>query len=105
MKRAVLCFLALFYASLAFSEQIWIDVRTPEEYAEDHIDGDMNIPFQDIVTGVEKLYPDKSTSIHLYCRSGKRAGKAFASLVEAGYTNVIAVGGIDDARKLREIAP
>jgi len=43
----------------------------------------------------------KDQKIILYCRSGKRAGKALIVLKEEGYTNVINAGGIEDIIKLR----
>jgi phage shock protein E len=34
----------------------------------------------------------------VYCRSGRRSGIAQSALEEAGYTNVVNVGGLEDAR-------
>ena len=100
--------IGLLIGPLSYADTVWIDVRTSIEYQIDHIDGDTRISYGDIVAGMSELYPDKSTEIRLYCRSGGRADKAMASLREAGYTNVSNAGGIDDARKeieLGEYAP
>ena len=102
MKKVVFI-LTLCFASLAIAEPAWIDVRTIEEYQQDHIDGDVRISHEQIVTEVEKLFPDKTQAIYLYCRSGRRAGIAMAKLEEAGYTNVSNMGGISDVRKVRVI--
>ncbi len=47
------------------------------------------------------LHPSRDADIHLYCRSGGRAGKAKRALEAAGYTSVENAGGIADARKQR----
>jgi len=86
------------------SESVWIDVRTVEEYSDDHITGDANIPLATIDPDQLASQYGKDTEINLYCRSGNRAGQAMAILQEAGFTNVNNVGGIDDVRELRDIA-
>lgn len=105
MRKSILSLAALvllgFQFAIAEAEVVWIDVRTSLEHAVDSIEGDPRIPHDEIVAGIADLYPDKSTEIHLYCRSGGRAGKAVAALQSAGYTNVSNAGGIDDARQAR----
>ncbi len=96
-----LLLLLLTQGALAWADAVWIDVRTAMEHAVDNIDGDVRIPHDEIVEGVSERYPDKSTEIHLYCRSGGRAGQAADALEAAGYTNVANAGGIDDARESR----
>ncbi len=103
MKRIVLFFLTIMFASIAFAEATWIDVRSAEEYGEDHINGDINISYEQIVPQVKKLFPDRNTELHLYCKSGRRAGIAMSKLQAAGYTNITNAGGIDDARVERKI--
>lgn len=90
-------------ASYAETETVWIDVRSAVEHKLDHIDGDIRVSHIDIVEKVSELFPDKTTPIGLYCRSGGRAGKALQALNEVGYNNVQNVGGIDAARKERGI--
>ncbi len=102
--KLLLIFSALGFNASSNAEPIWIDVRSVSEYNEDHIDGDTLIPHEQIVQQVSELFPDKSSEIHLYCRSGGRAGRALSALEEAGYTNVLNAGGIDDAREQRGIS-
>ena len=83
-------------------QTVWIDVRTVEEYQQDHIDDTANIPHLEITDRIDSLNLRKSTPIKLYCRSGVRAGLALTALEELGYTNVENVGGIADARALLE---
>jgi phage shock protein E len=108
MKFKSLCktlfvLLALSLSQLSYAETVWIDVRSSVERAVSSIDGDIHVAYTDIAEEVTKLYPDKSTEIHLYCQSGGRAEKAKSSLEAAGYTNVVNAGGISDARKERGI--
>ncbi len=103
LKAILLSLSLLLTPILAYAEPVWIDVRTEAEYQASHIEGDPLIPHQQIVAGVTEKFPDKETEIHLYCRSGSRAGKAKSALEKAGYTNVINEGGIDDAREKRNL--
>jgi len=79
---------------------VLLDVRTPPEYAEHHIDGAANIPVDELVarsTEIERLTgSDKAKPIVVYCHSGKRAARAKMLLLEAGYQQVTNLGGIDD---------
>lgn len=88
----------------AFAGTVWVDVRSSLEHKVDNIEGDPLISHSDIVPEIEKLYPERDTSIKLYCRSGGRAGKAAEALRAAGYTDVENVGSIGDARQRRGLA-
>jgi phage shock protein E len=73
-----------------------IDVRTPEEFASGHIDGAVNIPYEQIGTGIRSIRNlPKDSPILLYCRSGRRSAIARASLEQQGYRRVIDGGGLD----------
>ncbi|MFV0572277.1 MAG: rhodanese-like domain-containing protein [Xanthomarina gelatinilytica] len=58
-----------------FKTQI-IDVRTPEEFQEGHIEGALNIDFysEDFEKEFHKL--DKEQPVYLYCRSGYRSNQS-----------------------------
>lgn len=78
------------------SGYIILDVRRPDEYAEGHIPGAINLPNEEIgTTEIDKL-PDKSQLILVYCRSGRRSKEASEKLVKLGYTNIVEFGGILD---------
>lgn len=89
--------------TIAAPQAVYIDVRTWAEYQIDHIDGDTRIHVSEVVKGVSERFPDKSTPIKLYCRSGVRSGSALEKLKAAGYLDVENLGGIDDARLKRGI--
>lgn len=72
---------------------VLLDVRTPEEYAEGHIEGSKNIPLQNIETA-ELIIKDKETPLFVHCRSGARSAQATGILKRMGYTNVEDIGGI-----------
>lgn len=72
-----------------------VDVRTPQEYADGHIPGAINIPNEDITT----TPPDglsKDDTLIVYCRTGVRSKQASDKLVSMGFTNVNDMGGIVD---------
>ena len=84
--------------SLMAPKTVWIDVRSLDEYNENHISNTEHIPHTEIVAQISDLDLDKSAPIKLFCRSGVRAGLALTALQDLGYTNVENVGGISDAR-------
>lgn len=75
---------------------ILLDVRTLEEYQEQHIPGAICIPNEDIGSDEISALPDKDQCILVYCRSGNRSKQASEKLVKLGYTNVVEFGGIID---------
>ena len=75
---------------------ILIDVRSAEEFAQDHIPGAINIPNETIGTAEIPELPDKDQSILVYCRSGNRSKQASEKLAALGYTNIVEFGGIND---------
>ena len=82
------------------AKAVWIDVRTPTEYASGHLQQAVLIPFDGIEAGVARLQLAKDTPIYLYCAVGGRAGKAKQRQDALDYTNVTNVGGLADARAL-----
>ena len=77
-------------------DYIILDARRPDEYAEGHIPGAINIPNEEIGSAEISELPDKSQLILVYCRSGRRSKEASKKLVKLGYTNIVEFGGIQD---------
>ena len=75
---------------------IILDARRPDEFAEGHIPGAINVPNEEIGTAEIAELPDKSQLILVYCRSGRRSKEASEKLVKLGYTNIVEFGGILD---------
>lgn len=95
---AMTCLLAL--TSVAWAgEAHWIDVRTTDEFSAGHVDGAVNIPYGDISQRISEVTKSKDELIYVYCRSGRRSGIAKDTLDADGFTNVINLGGLEDARK------
>ena len=80
----------------ARQDAVWIDVRTPGEYARGHVDKAVNIPYQDIGKRITEITNNKDQKIIVYCASGHRAGIARETLLKQGYTDVTNAGGYRD---------
>ena len=68
-----------------------VDVRTPEEYAQGHLQGAINIPLSDLPLRIGGLDPNRP--ILVYCQTGYRSAQASAILVKAGFTQVYNMDG------------
>lgn len=79
------------------AEAVWIDVRSPEEFAEGRLDGAILIPHTEIMAMIAEKVPKKDTEIYLYCRSGRRAEMAQEELLRAGYNKVTNYGSLENA--------
>lgn len=66
-----------------------IDVREPDEFAEERIAGSVNVPLSRFRFGMELgAQPDKNAKVLVVCRSGVRAEKAARILIASGYKHV-----------------
>ena len=110
MSRSFLVLLCLltafvFSSSIWADEALWIDVRSAEEFAAGHVQGAVNIPYTEIDVRIGEVTEDKDALVYVYCRSGRRSGIAQSTLEQAGYTNVVNQGGLQDAlKKASELA-
>ncbi|MFW6042558.1 MAG: rhodanese-like domain-containing protein [Chloroflexota bacterium] len=73
-------------------EYFVLDVREPEEFAESHIEGAINIPLRELLRNVAEL-PTTTTPILIYCRSQKRSTHALVILRELGYVQAFNLEG------------
>ncbi|AFY71716.1 Rhodanese-like protein [Thalassoporum mexicanum PCC 7367] len=85
---------------------VLIDVRSPQEYAEDHILGSVLVPIDEIESGdgVQQIQAiveqslgagQPQPTVVLYCRTGPRSHRAYAKLSKAADFNfVVLEGGI-----------
>lgn len=76
---------------------ILLDVRTPEEYEEVHIENAVLLPVQQLsaqsLTDVGLGENAKDKEIIIYCRSGARSETAYSIMESLGYTNIQSVAG------------
>ena len=72
-----------------------LDVRTPEEFAEGHIGGAMNIDWkaEDFAQKAQEQLA-KDRPVMVYCRSGRRSAEASAVLEELGFKTFNLLDGI-----------
>lgn len=79
-----------------------IDVRTPEEYKEEHLPGAINIPLDQVPQRLDEL---RSLPVPLvaYCRSGTRSGMAVSLMKQNGILKVYNGGGLEDLKRNPEL--
>lgn len=75
-------------AELAASGVTVLDVRTPEEYAEGHIEGARLIDFYSATFADQVAALDPGQEYLVYCRSGNRSGQAVGLMQELGIDRV-----------------
>jgi len=78
-----------------------IDVRTPQEFTQGHIDGAINIPWEETSALVSAIGSDKQRSVVVYCRSGNRSGKAKVVLEKQGYTDIFNATGYKSLKQTK----
>jgi rhodanese-related sulfurtransferase len=82
------------------TDLIVVDVRTPAEYNDGHIEGAQLINWNDSQFENQINQLDKSKPIVVYCAVGGRSGKAYARLKTLGFKEVFDMkGGFDAWRK------
>ncbi len=73
-----------------------IDVRTPQEFAEEHIENATNIDFYSEAFLEELDNLDKNKTYLVYCRSGGRSGSALDIMAELNFKEAYNIlGGIN----------
>ena len=94
MKKLSLLSIFLIFQLYA-SDVFIIDVRTPEEFSNGHLEESINYEWQEIALKIRDI--DKNEKIYLYCRSGNRSQKATNILLDLGYKDVTNLGSLDKA--------
>ena len=86
-----------FSSKVAEAGIITLDVRTPGEFNEGHIEGAKLIDFQSGNFESEIATLDKTKTYAVYCRSGSRSGQAVKVMSDAGFSNIYNLdGGVID---------
>ena len=88
---------AQFAAGLRQPGAVLVDVRRPDEFAQGHLPGAVNIEVTapDFAQRVAALDHTKPT--YVYCRSGARSAKAAEQLTKTGFARVSnLLGGVTD---------
>ena len=82
-----------FSTKVAEAGVITLDVRTPIEFAEGHIEGARLIDFQSGNFENDIAALDKNATYAVYCRSGNRSGQAVKVMQDAGFKNIYNLNG------------
>ena len=75
-------------------DSVLIDVRSPGEFSQGHIEGSANCPVGDIANRIAAICSDKSANIIVFCASGMRSSAARNVLMKMGYASVFNGGGV-----------
>ena len=70
-----------------------LDVRTPEEFADGHLEGAVLVDFYDADFADQLAALDPDVPYLLYCRSGNRSGETLGVMEQLGFTSVANVDG------------
>ncbi len=73
---------------------VLLDVRTPDEFSQGHIQGATLMPVQLLGQNLAELDDSKNKKIVVYCASGMRSVAASRILSENGFTAINLKGGI-----------
>lgn len=92
-KKGLLA-LTLVFSLPVFAAEHWIDVRVPEQYQQEHVQGAINIPLKEVKERIATAVPDKNDTVKVYCNAGRQSGQAKEILSEMGYTHVENAGGL-----------
>ena len=84
----------------ALDGALWIDVREIDEWEQGHLPGAVLVPRGNLESRIERIAPDKSRPVVLYCAVGARSAFSAKTLSELGYTDVHSLaGGIEDWKR------
>lgn len=75
------------------SNVILLDIRSHQEYEEEHLNGAINIPIYDLYRNAPKILQNKETIIIAYCTVGVRSKNAIDILRKMGYKNLYHLDG------------
>ena len=70
-----------------------LDVRTPEEFAQGHVPGAINIPYTHLPARISELPSAADKDIVVYCTVGVRAERAASRLKENGFKRLLHLDG------------
>lgn len=82
-------------------DAVLVDVRTPAEFDASHIQGAINIDFENVNFQSEVKKLDVSKTYFVYCRSGNRSSQSVVIMKNNGIKNIYDLqGGISNAGEL-----
>jgi rhodanese-related sulfurtransferase len=76
-------------------DAVLVDVREPEEFANGHVPGALNLPQADLATRLDELPRDRP--VFVICQGGFRSLRAAQFLRQCGFSHVSSVRGGTEA--------
>ncbi len=70
------------------TQPLLLDVRSKEEFQQGHIQGAVNIPYDELPKRLNEILAYKNKDVVVYCRSGRRAGIAEQFLDSQAFTGL-----------------
>jgi len=74
-------------------DHVLVDVREDNEWSAGHVKGAVHMSKGTIERDIESKYPDKSTTLILYCGGGFRSALVADNLQKMGYRNPVSLDG------------
>jgi phage shock protein E len=84
-----------FRAQKMNSKSVLLDVRTPDEFTDGHLEGAVNSDYRGGEFTEQMQNWDKNKVYYLYCASGNRSSKAAEAMREAGFKHIYNIGGFN----------
>lgn len=84
---------AEFAAALKRPGTTIVDVRTPAEFAQGHLQGAVNLDVESPDFAAQIATLDPTAPYAVYCRSGNRSGVAVAAMAQQGFTTAYHLEG------------
>jgi phage shock protein E len=78
----------------SLAQVVFVDVRTPQEFAAGHVKGAINIPYDQMQKRWKELAQYRDRPMVVYCRTGHRAGIALSVLEQHDFPKAINGGGL-----------
>ena len=70
-----------------------VDVCGADEFAQGHVKGAVNVPLDQLESGLEKAVKNKATPVIMVCAAGARSKRAQAIAQKLGYEKVHSLNG------------
>jgi len=75
------------------SNFVVLDIRTPQEFQDGHIEGAINIDYRSPTFGTDLDRLEKTKTYFVYCRIGRRSGDAIGIMIRKGFTSIYRTPG------------
>jgi len=79
-----------------------VDVRNPDEFAVDRIEGAVNIPLPEIMNHIDAI-KQMSKPVVVHCLAGGRSARAVGILKQSGLDEVYNGGGLAAMKSMRGV--